>query len=78
MPITLTVPQADVEEAVAYAERNGTSLVRLVNAYIESVVALARHERNVKAQNAYTFLMSQDDGGVAKDWHFDRDEANAR
>ena len=72
-----TVHHADVEEAVAYAERNGTSLVRLVDAN-ESVVALARHERNVKAQNAYTFLMSQDDGGVAEDWHFDRDEANAR
>ena len=78
MPITLTVPQSDVQEAVAYAERNGTSLVRLVNAYVESVVALARHERKVRAQSAYSFLMSQDGGGVSEDWHFDRDEANAR
>ena len=78
MPITLTMPQSDVQEAAAYAERNGTSLVRLINAYVESVVALARHERSVKAENAYSFLMSQDDGGVAEDWRFNRDEANER
>jgi len=78
MPITLTMPQPIVQEATAYAERKGTSLANLVVAYVESVVALARHERGVKAQNAYTFLMSQDDGGVAADWHFSRDEANER
>ena len=30
------------------------------------------------ADETYDFLMSQDDGGLSKDWKFDREEANER
>ncbi len=30
------------------------------------------------ADKAFNYLMAQDDGGIATDWHFDRSEANSR
>ena len=36
------------------------------------------HRRRESAERAFNYLMAQDDGGIAPDWHFDRDEANSR
>lgn len=72
------MPDTEVREVSAYAERRGFSLAQFVQNYLERMAELARYERESSAESAYRYLMSQDNGGVESDWHFSRDEANER
>ena len=43
-----------------------------------NVVTDGSWSRKESAERAFNFLMSQDDGGIEPEWHFDREEANSR
>ena len=78
MSITLSVPPAVVQEVRLYAVKKGTSLNQMIRDYLQSMADASRREREKIANETFDFLMSQDDGGLPKDWKFNREEANAR
>ena len=78
MSITLSVPPAVVHEVRLYADKKGTSLNQMIRDYLQSMADASRREREKIANETFDFLMSQDDGGLPKDWKFNREEANAR
>ena len=43
-----------------------------------NVVTDESRSRKESAERTFNFLMSQDDGGIEPEWHFDREEANSR
>ena len=78
MSITLSVPPAVVQEVRLYADKKGTSLNQMIRDYLQAMADASRREREKIANETFDFLMAQDDGGLPKDWKFNRDEANAR
>ena len=78
MSITLSVSPAVVQEVRLYADKKGTSLNQMIRDYLQSMADASRREREKIANETFDFLMSQDDGGLPKDWKFNREEANAR
>ena len=78
MSITLSVPPTVVQEVRLYADKKGTSLNQMIRDYLQSMADASRREREELANATFDFLMSQDDGGLPRNWRFNRDEANAR
>ena len=78
MSITLSVPPTVVQEVRLYADKKGTSLNQMIRDYLQSIADASRREREELANATFDFLMSQDDGGLPRNWRFNRDEANAR
>ena len=78
MSITLSVPPTVVQEVRLYADKKGTSLNQMIRDYLQAMADASRREREKIANETFDFLMSQDDGGLPKDWKFNREEANAR
>ena len=78
MSITLSVPRTVVQEVRLYADKKGTSLNQMIRDYLQSMADASRREREELATATFDFLMSQDDGGLPRNWRFNRDEANAR
>lgn len=77
MSITLSVPPAIVQEVRLYAERHNTSLNALLRAYMDKLAEEERALREKASLDVYSFLMNQK-GWLPSDYHFDREEANAR
>ena len=78
MSITLSVPPAVVQEVRLYADKKGTSLNQMIRDYLQAMADASRREREKIANETFDFLMAQDDGGLPKDWKFNRDEDTAR
>ena len=77
MPITIDLPPAVVQDAMAFAQSRNTTLAVLVGDYLESVAGQERSRREAEAEKMFAFLMSQK-GTLADGYKFDREAANAR
>ena len=77
MNITLSIPPAVVQEAREIADRNCTSLNRMIRDFLCEKVSEERERRRREADEFVAFLSSLH-GKVPKDWKFDREEANSR
>ena len=78
MSITLSVSPTVVQEVRLYADTQATPLNHMIRDYLQSMADASRREREELANATFDFLMSQDDGGLPKNWKFNREEANAR
>ena len=77
MSITLSIPPAVVQEARAYALRNGTTMSRLIRDYFTDLVA---PRKAAVAAGSCRFLELADSAGVRlpKGWRFNRAECYER
>ena len=77
MSITLSIPPAVVQEARAYAIRNGTTLSRMIREYFTNLVAPRQAARS---DERCRFLELAERAGVRlpKGWRFNRAECYER
>ena len=77
MNITLSIPPAIVQEAREIADRNCTSLNRMIRDFLGEKIRAERERRRREADEVYAYF-SNLHGKVPKGWKFDREEANSR
>ena len=79
--IALDIPPVMEQEVRHCANARGVTFSQFVFELVEREVARFRTEkakREERANATYEFLMAQDDGGLPRDWKFNREEAKAR
>ncbi len=77
MNITLSIPPAVVQEAREIADRNCTSLNRMIRDFLAEKIREERERRRREADEFVAFLSTLR-GNVPKGWKYDREEANSR
>ena len=77
MSITLSIPPAVMQEARAYAIRNGTTMSRMIREYFTNLVA---PRKVVRSDRPCRFLELAESAGVRlpKGWRFNRAECYER
>jgi len=77
MNVTLSIPPAVVQQAREIADRNNTSLNRMIRECLDEKIAAERERRRKEAEEVFAFFGNLH-GKVPAGWKFDREEANSR